>query len=262
MTQDPNALIQPDDQEPVAPPEPQAPQIDLEQAYRVVADNEGWDPRLARFEMQEHKRRKEELDKRERELDQRYRIPEPREQTPDFGGDQFARMVYEAKQDAAETKRLLLEDREERRNQREKDELVASLSKELDSSFQAAARQSGMTKDQISAQGNDFYALLTDIYPEPEMIKRLGADRAVRNAFRVFKGGVGSAPRQPSYRDPRATFIVPGGSTTSTQENNTQDDFSPQREGETPDQATERRLKALQGRGFNKFPDGFKVNSG
>lgn len=260
MTPDPNALPEPDEQEPVAP-EPQAPQVDLDAAYRVVADNEGWDPRLARFEMQELKRRKDEMDQREREFDKRSRVPERPDPTPDFGGDQYARLAYEAKQEASEVKRLFMEEREERKAQRERDELVSTIGRELDSAFKSVARQAGMTKEQIAAQAEDFYSSLTDIYPEPEMIKRMGADRAVRNAFRVFRGGNGSAPQPRSpYRDPRASFVIPSGSSGGPMS----DDSGPRRSNESQEEYVARLRRVLDegGAKLSTLPERAVINPG
>lgn len=264
MTTDPNAPLQPDDPEPVvpqAPPEP--PSIDLDAAYRVVADNEGWDPRVARFEMQEFKRRREEFEREKREFQERNRQPEP---TPDFGGDQYARWAYEARQDAAETKRMLLEEREERRREKEKSDMIDSLGGELTMSYNALGRQSGVTKEQLKAQETEFFALLTEMYPEPDMLQRIGADRAVRNAFRVFQSNGGYTPPRPTYRDPRAQIVLPGAPTGTTGgASMANDDSGPQRPGETVEQAlerTQRRLQALQSSLGRGLPDGMRVSSG
>lgn len=265
MADDLNVQPQPDDPVPAAPAEPPAPDIDLDAAYRVVADNEGWDPRLARFEMQELKRRKEEQDRREREWEQRARAPEPRlDPTPDFGGDQYAKMAYEAKQEASEVKRLILEDREEKRKEREKNDLIEALGGELDSSYKALARQNGMTNDQIKAQSEEFFALLTDIYPEPEMLSRLGSERAVRNTFRIMRGGNGgySPPPRNPYRDPRAVLTIPTGTSGASAPSQNGDDMQ-MRPGETQEQYDARMKAWWTGKKFNDIvPEGGRISSG
>lgn len=265
MTDDLNALPQPDDQEPVAPPEPQPPTIDVDAAYRIVAENEGWDPRLTRYEMQEIKRRKDDLERKEREFEQRTLPPPRQEPMPDFSGDPYGKMLYEVNQRTAKLESVLeARDRKER-DREQKDQLIESLGSELGGSYNALARQSGLTKDQIKAQETDFFALLTDMYPEPEMISRLGPERAVRNAFLAFRNGNGnSAPPQRTYRDPRASYVVPAGPTGTTAGNGSGYDASPQRSGETIEQYGQRIAQAgrmmqeqLRNSGLNTLPKAF-----
>ena len=261
MADDPNALPEPDDQEPVAQPEP--PKLDLEEAYRVVAESEGWDPRLTRYEMQELKRRKEDLDRREREYNERVMPPPRQEPTPDFGGDPYRKEIYEAKQEAAETKRLLVTYLDETRREREKAELISKLSTELDSAFNAAARQAGMTREQMTnpATRQDFFATLQEMYPEPEMISRMGSEAAVRNAFRAFKGGNGTAINsRPAYRDPRATFTVPLGNSTGP----SGDDAGPKRPNESQGEYVARLKRVLEDAGakMSTLPERAVINPG
>lgn len=259
MADDPN-VPEPDDPEPVAQPEP--PQVDLEAAYRVIAETEGWDPRLTRYEIQELKRRKDDLERREREFDQRVMPPPRQEPTPDFGGDQYARLAYEAKQEAAETKQMLRAFLDESRKEKEKDALISTLSTEMDTAFNAAARQAGMTREQMSnnATRQDFFALLTEMYPDPEMIARIGSEAAVRNAFRAFKGGNGTAPQRPLYRDPRASFTVPVGSSGGA----LSDDSGPRRSNESQEEYVARLRRVLDDAGakMSSLPERAVINPG
>lgn len=260
MTDDPNVPPDPDDLEPEAPPEP--PPVDLDAAYRVVADNEGWDPRVARFEMQEFKRRREEFEREKREFQERTRTTERTEPAPDFGGDQYAKMLYENKQETAELKRMLVE-REKREKEKEyKEELIQQIGGEVDSAFTAVARQAGMTRDQVGSEmlRKEFFQLLTDMYPEPDMIEKLGADRAVRNAFRAFKGGNGTAPHRPLYRDPRASFTVPVGSSGGPMG----DDAGPRRSNESQADYVARLKRVLDEAGakMSSLPERAVINPG
>jgi hypothetical protein len=259
MTEDPNVPA-PDDLEPESPQAPQQPAIDLEAAYRVVSENEGWDPRLARYEMQEIKRRKEDIDRRERELQERLMPPARPEPTPDFGGDQYARLAYEAKQEASESKRLLQDFLDRENKKEEKQRLVESIGMELDASFNAVARQNGLTKEQMKAGESDFYALLQEMYPDPEMISRLGPDRVVRNTFRALRGN-GSAPQPTrSYRDPRATYIIPSGSSGGP----IGDDSGPRRSNESQEEYVARLKRILDegGAKMSTLPERAVINPG
>lgn len=256
---------EPQGQQEAVPQGPMAPQYDLDTAYDVIVRAEGWDPRLARLQVQELKERKESLDRRERELEQqRQQYSNVRPQAPEFN-DPYAKELYETKQMVQQ----LVEDRraeqEERRREREHQKLVDKIGQELDSSYTTAAMQAGMSKSQIEAESKEFYRTLTQIYPEPDMINRIGADQAVRTAFRVFRGGT-TPPRTYGnpMRDPRASFVVPtqGGGVQNGAAQAVND--SAQRPDETPEQYFQRQIQRMKDKGFNApiLPDGTRTSSG
>lgn len=243
-----------------------APQYDLDTAYDVIVRAEGWDPRLARLQVQELKERKEALDRRERELErERQQVASYRPPAPEFDNP-YQRELYETRQLVQQ----LVEDRkaeqEANRKKAEQDQLINRLSQELDSSFTTVARQSGMTRAQVEAESKEFFRTLTSIYPEPDMIQRIGADQAVRTAFRVYKGDARTY-QQPNTRGPRAQFVIPtaGGGANGSGESTTGLDFGAQRPGESTEQYHQRLKRSFQESGFSAsglVPDKGRLSSG
>lgn len=254
----PNDPQEPESPEPQPAPEPQAPPVDLETAYQVIAQHEGWDPRLTKYEVQEQRRRKEELDRRERELQAR----ESRRYQPEEvdNSDPYMRRI-------SNLERIILEDREEQRRQREDAERTNRVASELNSAYTAFARQSGMTREQMEARSPEFYDVLADLYPDPEMVQRIGADRAVRAAFRLFASQNGHRQTNPlvNGRGPTATRFIPGspqpfvphGNPLPPEENLSAEQLP----GETDEQYEARLRRIIEGVGLRRLPDGTKVQS-
>ena len=251
-------------QQDAVPQEPAAPQYDLDTAYDVIIRAEGWDPRLARLQVQEIKERKESLDRRERELEQqRQQYSNVRPPAPEFN-DPYQKELYETKQMVQQLVEDRRAEREEARRERDQQKLIDKIGQELDSSYTTTAMQAGMNKGQIEAESKEFFRTLTQIYPEPDMISRIGADNAVRTAYRVFKAG-GTSPRPYSnpMRDPRATFVVPtNGGAQNTASQAAQD--AAQRPDETPEQYFARLIQGMKNKGFMApiLPDGTKSSFG
>jgi hypothetical protein len=198
---DPQEPQAPPEAQPAPEPEPQAPQYDLETAYNVIAQHEGWDPRLTRYEVQEQKRRKEELDRRERELEAR---TQRRFEPPEDTSDPYMRRI-------SNIERVLMEDLEDKRRTREKQETERRIENELSSGYTDLARRSGMTPEQMEQRSRDFYGALADLYPEYDIIQRVGVERAIRAAFE-------NHPRLPAAlrgsREPNAPRGEPFSGTT------------------------------------------------
>lgn len=237
---------------------------DLDTAYDVIARAEGWDPRLARLQVQELKERKESLDRREREIEmQRANIARevPQQQRPDFGGDPVAQLAYEAREEAKQTRQMFLEDRQERQKDREREQLVQTLTRELDSSFKTAARQSGMSREQIDQNADRFYEMLTGIYPEPEMIRKIGPDQAVRNAFLAFRPG--AAPTVGYQTTTRVTPRTPVITSQGSGPIEDRADTGPQRQGESNTDYAQRVLRNFESLGLKgmSLRDGDKISS-
>jgi hypothetical protein len=265
---DPEAPQEPQEEEQPAEPQqpqyPQQPDVDIEAAYDAIARHEGWDPRLARFQVQELKERREALERREREIEALQRkLETQRPPTPDFG-DPTAQLLYENKQEIAEMKRMFSEEREERRKEAEEQRLVDRLARELDSSFITIARQNGMSKEQLDAYSKNFYPTLLEIYPEPEMIQKIGPDVAVRNTFRLMGSQRQQRPNV-NGRGPTATRTIPGspqpyipgGGILPPEESLSAD----QLEGETDEQYRARLERIISAANVKRLPDGYKVSS-
>lgn len=239
-----------------APVEPQQPQYDIETAYSVIAEHEGWDPRLTRYQMDELKRRTEELHKREREFEaERQRQWQPPEET----GDPYMQRI-------GRLERLLLEDRERNRKREEEQERAARVGNELHSAYTQMARQTGLTREQMEQRSTEFYDVLADLYPDPEMVQRIGADRAVRAAFRVFSASNGHRPPQPNVqgRGPTATRVIPGSPQPFVNGNPLPPEDSLSAEqlpGETDEQYEARLRRIIEGVGLKRLPDGTRVSS-
>lgn len=244
---------------PPAPEPPEAPHYDVERAYDVIAQAEGWDPRLTRYEIQEHRRRVQEFERERKQFEQerarQYQAPQ------DDGADPYMRRI-------SNLERIMLEDREERRRQSEEANAINQVSQELKSSYIANARMAGMTKEQAEAAEAEFYETITDMYPEVSMIQRIGSERAARNAFRLLRQN-GSA--RPSYnpqvngRGPTATRTIPGSPQPYMPAGNPlppEDNLSAEQlEGETDDQYRARLERIISGANLRRLPDGSKVSS-
>lgn len=237
---------------------PYEPQDALENAYQVITREQGWDPRLTRFQMDDLKRKRDELDRERRAFEQeRQRQYTP----PEDNGDPYIRRI-------SNLERLIIEEREDRRKEREQQQLVANLGNELNSAYTGIARQSGLTKEQIEQRAEEFYDALNDLYPDPNMVRQVGADRAARAAFRLINQ---NGHRQPAYRPqvngrgPTATRTIPGspqpympgGPPLPPEENLSAE----QLDGETDDQYRARLMRIIEGANMKRLPDGFKTAS-
>lgn len=261
---DPNDPQIPESPDPEAPQEQQEPQapppLDINSAYEVIAQAEGWDPRLTRYEIQEFKRRKDQFEQEKREFEQqRSRQLEPQAETSD---DPYMQRLSKIERYISDMDRR---DREEREYQA----LVKSIDSELTAAYTSQARQNGMTKEQMEAKAQEFYATLQEIYPEPQMIRAMGVEKAASAAFRILKansaGQNGYAPpRSNPYRDPRAAFVIP---TTASAPNGgappvaTGMPFAPQRPDETTEQYRQRLLSDRERVGPIRIPEGVRVSS-
>lgn len=211
---------------------PYEPHDALENAYQVITREHGWDPRLTRFQMDDLKRKRDELDRERRAFEQeRQRQYAP----PEDNGDPYIRRI-------SNLERLMLEEREDRRKEREQQQLVASLGNELHSAYTGLARQSGLTKEQMEQRSEDFYDTLNDLYPDPTMLRQIGVERAARAAFRLLGG---NGPRQPqpyiNGRGLTASRVIPGA--VSQSQAPVQDDGGPQRPGESLEDYVMRRRR-------------------
>lgn len=257
---DPNVL--PDQaQEPPSPPapgpepEPPAPQYDIEQAYQRVAEHQGWDPRLTQYELNEIKRRREELERERREFEaERARRYEPAEDT---SGDPYLNRI-------SKLERLILEEREEKRREREHNALVGRVETELRSAYTSIARQMGMTREQMDKSSQDFYETLAEMYPAHSMIQEIGAERAARNAFRNMSNN-GTRPAGGLNRvNPRERIVMPSPQSGPGPGPSQAFDEASQRENETNEQYLERLTRLVRGNniGLNALPEGRKFSSG
>jgi hypothetical protein len=251
---DPQAPQEPQPQpEPQPEPEP-APQIDLETAYQTIAQHQGWDPRLTQFELQEINRKREELERERRafqsERAKRYEPPDDTNTDP-----------YMRRMDRLE--RILIEREEREHKKNEEEEQKRRVANDLNTAYTAMARQSGMTRQQMEEKAEEFYDVLAEIYPVHEMIQNIGADRAVRNAFRLLNGNRQGIQRpNVNGRGPTAVrtipgspqAFIPGGGVLPPEENLSAE----QLEGETDDQYRARLERIIGGR---RLPDGAKTHS-
>lgn len=244
---------------PAPAPAPAPPPYDRELAFQIVAEELGYDPQVAKFELEETKRRRQDLDRRDRELQARERqIQDTQRYEPVPDGVDPSFFYMNQKVD-----RLVksIEDRDRKEQEREaKDTFVQTLARGMDVTYRSLARQAGMTKEQIDQQSDQFYEVLTDIYPEPEMIRALGPDKAVMTAFRLFKNGNGSQPT-PS-RNPRTPYVVPVGTGGGVQA--LQDDLGARREGESQSDYVARLRRALDAGGATmaSLPERAVINPG
>jgi hypothetical protein len=253
---DPQEPQAPPEAQPAPEPEPQAPQYRIETAYNVIAQHEGWDPRLTRYEVQEQKRRKEELDRRERELEAR---TQRRFEPPEDTSDPYMRRI-------SNIERVLMEDLEDKRRTREKQETERRIENELSSGYTDLARRSGMTPEQMEQRSRDFYGALADLYPEYDIIQRVGVERAIRAAFeRVSRSNGNRTMPGVVGRGPTATRTIPGspqpyagvGNPMPPEENLSAE----QLDGETDDQYRARLERIISGAGVRRLPDGTKVTT-
>lgn len=250
-----------------SPPEPQQPEppappapIDLNAAYDAISQAEGWDPRLTRYEIDEVKRKRAELDRERREFEaersRQYQAPQE-----DPNADPYMRRM-----DRIE--RLFVEDREEKRREREQQALIGRLGTELNQTYTSLARQAGMSKEQLDAQSEEFYATLNELYPTPGMLHEMGVQNAARNAFRLIKqngGRTQSYYPQVNGRGPTATRTIPGspqpyipGSGVPIPQEELTVEHLP---GETDQQRLARLERIFAAANVRGLPDGMKVQS-
>lgn len=253
--QDPQEPGAPPAPQPAPEPEPQAPQYDVESAYGVIAQHEGWDPRLTKYEMQEFRRRKEEFERERKEWEKLRTRYEP----PEDNSDPYMRRI-------SNLERILLEDREEARKLRDRQETERRIENELHSTYTQIARQSGLTPEQMEQKAKDFYGALADLYPEYDIIQRVGVERASRAAFeRVARSNGQRTMPGVVGRGPTAMRTIPGspqpymgaGNPAPHEENLSAE----QLEGETDDQYRARLERIITGAGVRRLPDGTRVTS-
>lgn len=252
-------LAQPnaDDQAPPAPPEPepQAPQFGVEDAYRVIAENEGWDPRLARFEFEELKRRKQEIERRERDWEERAK-PTPRYQPEPEFIDPGQRYLYDriGRLEEMLTRREQAE--EERRQQQEH---AQELGSRLRSSYENSMRSRGMDDQKIEQGAQRFFAAMERVYPDG-IPASVGPDGAVEIVHSYLGSARATTPQwngQPS-RDRRAPIVIPGSSAGATTSAPMGFEKQP---GETDEQYGMRISALIAGSGIKTLPNG-RVSSG
>ena len=245
--------IQPaDDPEPPEPqpePQPQPPSID--EAYRIIAEQEGWDPRLTRFEMQEMKRRRDDLERRERELQERQRQIEPQAPAMEFSMPELGYLDRKIDRVAS-----LLEKREQIERDREEQALLTERQTyELRRAYENVMRQNGVADDrQIESQSQAFFSAMAEIYPDgiPE---QLGPEGAARNTFRLWKGSYASQPPKPG---PRAQYVIPSGNSGAPMVQG--DDAGPRRSNESQEDYVARLKRVLAGATFKDLPERVVIN--
>lgn len=240
--------------EPTESPAP-APQIDLDQAYDVIARTEGWDPRLTKYEIQEHKRRVQEFEREKKEWEQQQRSRSYEQQ--DDNGDPYMRRI-------SSLERVIMEEREERKREREEQDRINHVANELRSVFIAQARQSGMTQEQMQSREEEFYELVTDMYPSPKMIQEIGAERVARNVFRSLPTN-GTRPVTGLNRiNPRERVVIPSPQSGPGPGPPSAFDAASQRENETQEQYLERLTRIVReaNAGLMSLPEGRKFSSG
>ena len=255
-TLDPNA---PQDPEPEPQPQPEpeqapVPQYDIEEAYQRVAQHQGWDPRLTQYELNEIKRKREELDRERRELEaERNRRYEPPEDT----SDPYMRRI-------SNLERILMEEREEKRREREQAAQMRRIEGEISSAYTSVARQMGMTREQMEKGSTDFYETLAEMYPAHSMIQEIGAERAARNAFRIMSTN-GTRPAAGVNRvNPRERVMIPSPQTGPGPGAPAAFDAASQRENETNEQYLERLTRFIRENNItlSSLPEGRKFSSG
>lgn len=202
---DPNAEPE---REPEAAPEP--PSIDEEAAIDIVARKYGWDPRVTDYELREMRQRKESLERKEREIaarEERLRSANSYEPPQGYEQDPIAKAVFGIQA------RLDRQD-EERRQEREREVKLSRLTQELDSNYESL-----MARVPNKVDRNAFFRALQEVYPEQELLERVGVDRAAQIVYRYMTSNPLSAGNgyngyqptaRPSRRDP---IVIPGAST-------------------------------------------------
>lgn len=216
MTFDPNAPNPEPSPAPEPAPEPQPapPEISVDQAADIISQHYGYDPRLAKYEFEELKRKRDEQEAFDRELKERerrlqsqaYQPPQPQFNDP------VAQMLYETRQEQAQIRQMLLDERAERAQERERQAYTDRMGTELERTYVMQGRQRGMSMDQIKAQQTEFFmGAMTQLYPAG-VPAEVGVENAVRNTFQYMNGnGNGHAMRSttPTRPNPRQTLTVP-----------------------------------------------------
>jgi len=265
MTFDPNnAPLPPAEPTPEEEPQPapQAPpEIPLDVAADVIAQHYGYDPRLAKYEFEELKRKREELAQRERELETRARQPMRYEPQPEDFQDPGQRVLFQMlKEDREERRR----EQEERRQEREQQQYAERLGGELDRAYVNLMRSQGLTAEQIEQQREAFFnGAMTELYPEG-IPQRLGVEGAVRNTFRYMKngpsgpgnGGFGGGYSPQPRITPRTPIVIPQG-TSSQSQGGVSAAGVPVRQANENDENWGRRVaEYLRDKGVRGLPDG------
>lgn len=253
----------PDEQEEPQPapqpepqPEPEAPQYDVDAAYDVITRAEGWDPRLTRYQIEEHKRRVQDFEREKKEFERKRASQYEPEDTSDPYMNRIGRL-----------ERIIVEERQERLQREEKDKLVSHLDRELKSSYVALSRQAGLTKQQMNERADEFFDQLTDLYPEPEMLQQIGIERASRKAWALMNANGSRQVSRPNVngRGPTAVRTIPGspqpylgtGGPPPQEESNSAEQLP----GETDDQYEARLRRIIEGAQLRRLPEGMKVQS-
>lgn len=258
---DPNALPIDPNAEPEPQPEatPEPPPMDEETAIQIVAQKYGWDPRVTDYELRETRQRKEELARKERELaarEDRLRSVSSYEPPQGYEQDPIAKTLYEIKG------RLDRQD-EERRQERERDAKLARLTQDLDSQYETLMAR---VPNKVDRQA--FFRALQEVYPEQELLERVGVDRASQIVYRYMTANPltatnGYQPQRPSSR--RDPIIIPGASTGgSGPPSGAVMPLEPRRANEPEDQFRLRYEAWIQQftPGTGALRDGIKVSSG
>lgn len=254
---DPNAEPE---REPEAPPEP--PSIDEEAAIDIVARKYGWDPRVTDYELREMRQRKEALERREREIaarEDRLRSANSYEPPQGYEQDPIAKAVFGIQA------RLDRQD-EERRQEREREVKLARLTQELDSNYESL-----MARVPNKVDRNAFFRALQEVYPEQELLERVGVDRASQIVYRYMTanpltaGNGSSLYRTEAPRSRRDPIVIPGASTGGAGvPTGAVMPLEPKRPNETEDQFKARYEAWTQqfAPGTGTLRDGQRVSSG
>lgn len=250
---DPNAEPEP---KPEATPEP--PSIPLDAAIDAVAQHYGWDPRVTDYELREMRQRKEALDRKEREVEAREeRIKATDAYVPPQGYENDPAMKMLSSIQA----RLDRQD-EEKRQERERETRLARLSQDLDSNYESLMARVPNKVDRAA-----FFRAMQEVYPEQELLERVGVDRAAQIVYRYMQanpltGNANQPQYRPSRRDP---IVIPGASTGGQGPPAGFDEARPpQRNPNEPEADYARRYEAWRlslPPGFGGLKDGQKVRA-
>lgn len=213
---------------------------------------------------EENRRRTRELELREAQIEalakERARYAP---QEPQYEVDPVVRPLFDK---VNSLERVIMEERRERAEQAQKQQDAQRMGNELHGHFQAVMR--GVpTQNQMEAER--FFGGMAELWPDgpPPGISPAQAVERTARYLGIQSNGVSpqngySAPRQNPYRDPRASIVIPGGSSATATTPQMGVDMSPQRSGETIEQYSQRiemsgRMlqRQLQESGLRSLPE-------
>lgn len=251
---DPNAETTPEPE-----PSPEPPQIPLEAALEAIKQHYGWDPAVTDYELREMRQRKEAIERKEREIsarEERVRVTNGYETPQGYENDPIAKAVFSIQA------RLDKQD-DERREERDREQRLSRLSQELDSNYESL-----MARVPNKVERTAFFRALQEVYPEQELLERVGVDRAAQIVYRYMTSNPLSAtngyqPQAPRNR--RDPIIIPGASTGGPgPPTGAVMPLEPRRQNETEDQFRQRYEAWTQqfAPGTGTLRDGQRVSSG